>query len=316
MAAFIVRRVGLAVVQLVLVCVLVFAMLRLIPGDPALVIIGSEHTPPPEVLHAVREKLGLNKPLPVQFVDWFRNLAHLNLSNSLVDNYPVADEVFSRLPRTLELIIAAIVVGSLAGIPAGVGAAIRRNAILDRVVSAGFSLGLSIPTYVVGTLLVLIVSVQFRLLPGSGYTPIDEGFIRHATQLILPVVALAFGLAAIIGRMARSAILEVTSEDYIRTARAKGLPPRMVIYKHALRNALIPIITVIGIQFGTLIGGTVLVENIFNWPGLSTLLVTAARRRDYTMVQGAVLTAAVLVVFIQMIIDLLYALANPKLRYS
>lgn len=316
MGAFVVRRVGLALLQLLLVCVLVFAMLRLIPGDPALVILGSEHTPPPEVLAAVREKLGLNKPLAVQFVDWLRNLAHLNLSNSMVDNYPVADEVFSRLPRTLELVVVAIVAASLAGIPLGIGAALRRNSLADRVLSAAFSLGLSLPTFVVGTFLVLIASVQFRLLPGGGYTPIDEGLLRHLTQLVLPTVALAIGLAAIIGRMSRSAILEVTSEDYIRTARAKGLTPRQVIYKHALRNALIPIITVIGIQFGTLIGGTVLVENIFNWPGLSTLLVTAARRRDYPMVQGAVLTAAVLVVCVQMAIDLLYAVANPKLRYS
>jgi peptide/nickel transport system permease protein len=316
MGAFIVRRTGLALLQLLLVCVVVFAMLHLIPGDPALVILGSEHTPPPEVLAAVREKLGLNKPLTLQFVDWFSNLAHLNLSNSLVDNYPVAAEVFSRLPRTLELVVAAIVAGSLVGIPVGIGAALRRNSRADRVLSAAFSLGLALPTYVIGTVLVLIASVQFRLLPGSGYTPVDEGLVRHLTQLVLPTVALAIGLAAIIGRMSRSAILEVTSEDYIRTARAKGLTQRQVIYKHALRNALIPIITVIGIQFGTLIGGTVLVENIFNWPGLSTLLVTAARRRDYPMVQGAVLTAAVLVVCVQMAIDLLYAVANPKLRYS
>ena len=316
MSTFIVRRIGLALVQLLLVCVLVFAMLRLIPGDPVLVILGSEHTPPPEAIAAVREKLGLNKPLVVQFVDWFRNPARLDLSKSLVDGYPVADEVFSRLPRTLELVVAAIVTASVVGIPAGIGAALRRNSLADRMLSAGLSLGLALPTYVIGTILVLIASVQFRLLPGGGYTPIDEGLVRHLTRLVLPTVALAIGLAAVIGRMSRSAILEVTSEDYIRTARAKGLPPRMVIYKHALRNALIPIITVIGIQFGTLIGGTVLVENIFNWPGLSTLLVVAARRRDYPMVQGAVLTAAVLVVGVQMVIDLLYAVANPKLRYS
>lgn len=316
MSTFIVRRIGLALVQLLLVCVLVFAMLRLIPGDPVLVILGSERTPPPEAIAAVREKLGLNKPLVVQFADWFGNLARLDLSKSLVDGYPVADEVFSRLPRTLELVVVAIVTASVVGIPAGIGAALRRNSLADKMLSAGLSLGLALPTYVLGTILVLIASVQFRLLPGGGYTPIDEGLVRHLTRLVLPTVALAIGLAAVIGRMSRSAILEVTSEDYIRTARAKGLPPRMVIYKHALRNALIPIITVIGIQFGTLIGGTVLVENIFNWPGLSTMLVVAARRRDYPMVQGAVLTAAVLVVGVQMVIDLLYAVANPKLRYS
>jgi len=316
MATFVVRRLGLAVVQLLLVCVLVFAMLRLIPGDPALVILGSEHTPAPEVLAAVRVKLGLNKPVAVQFVDWFGNLSRLNLGKSLVDNYPVADEVCSRLPRTLELVVAAIGMASLAGIPVGVGSALRRNSLADKLVSSAFSLGLAVPTYVIGTFLVLVVSVELRLLPGGGYTPVAEGVLRHLADLALPVLALAIGLAAIIGRMTRSAILDVVGEDYIRTARAKGLWPRQVIYKHALRNALLPIITVIGVQFGTLIGGTVLVENIFNWPGLSTLLINATRERDYPMVQGAVLSAAVLVVCVQMVVDVLYALANPRLRYS
>lgn len=316
MATFIVRRLGLAVVQLLLVCVLVFAMLRLIPGDPALVILGSEHTPAPEVLAAVRVKLGLNKPAIVQFVDWVGNLSRLNLGNSLVDNYPVADEVSARLPRTLELVVAAIVLASLLGIPIGVGSALRRNSLADKLVSSVFSLGLAVPTYVIGTFLVLIVSVELRLLPGGGYTPISEGVLRHLADLALPTLALAIGLASIIGRMTRSAILDVVGEDYIRTARAKGLASRQVFYKHALRNALLPIITVIGVQFGTLIGGTVLVENIFNWPGLSTLLINATRERDYPMVQGAVLSIAVLVVCVELVIDMLYALANPRLRYS
>ncbi|HXX38525.1 MAG TPA: ABC transporter permease [bacterium] len=316
MTTFLARRLGLALVQLLLVCILVFAMLHLIPGDPALVILGSEHTPAPEVLAAVRQKLGLNEPLGVQFASWLVHLARLDLGRSLMDNYPVADEVRSRLPRTLELVVSAIVVASLVGIPLGVGSALRRNSLADKTASTAFSLGLAIPTYVIGTFLVLIVSVELRALPGSGYTPISEGMMKHLAQLTLPTIALAIGLAAIIGRMARSAILDVVGEDYIRTARAKGLPPRLVIYKHALRNALLPIITVIGVQFGTLIGGTVLVENIFNWPGLSTLLINATRERDYPMVQGAVLSAAVLVVCVQMVVDVLYALANPKLRYS
>lgn len=316
MVAFMAKRIGLALLQLVLVCILVFAMLRLLPGDPVLIILGSEQTPPPEVLAAVREKLGLDKPLLVQLAEWFGDLFRLDMGNSLRDDYPVSEEVFLRLPRTLELVTASIVAASLIGIPVGILAALRRNSPLDKGLSAVFSLGLSVPSYVIGTVLVLVMSVRLRLLPGSGYTPLDEDPPRHLIQLVLPVATLAIGLIAIIGRTARSAILEVLNEDYIRTARAKGLAPQRVIFKHALRNALIPIITVIGVQFGTLIGGTVLVENIFNWPGLSTLLVTASRQRDYPMVQGAVLMSAVLVIVVQMVIDLLYAVANPRLRYS
>ena len=316
MLAFTLKRLALALLQLALVCLLVFAMLRLIPGDPALVILGSEQTPPPEVLEAVRNRLGLNKPLVQQFLDWAGALLRLDLGRSLRDDYPVYQEVAARLPRTLELIGWATLLASLLGVPAGIQAALQRNRWPDRLLGSIFSLGLAIPPYVIGTFLVLVFSVENGWLPGSGYTPVQDDPIRHYLQLILPSLTLTVGLTAIIGRMARSALLEVLGEDYVRTAHSKGLPATRVLYRHALRNALIPIVTVIGLQFGTLIGGTVLVENIFSWPGLSTLLVTAARQRDYPMVQGAVLTAAVAVILIQTLIDLLYGLANPKLRYS
>lgn len=316
MLAFTLKRLALALLQLALVCLLVFAMLRLIPGDPALVILGSEQTPPPEVLEAVRNRLGLDKPLVQQFLDWAGALLRLDLGRSLRDDYPVYQEVAARLPRTLELIGWATLLASLLGVPAGIQAALQRNRWPDRLLGSIFSLGLAIPPYVIGTFLVLVFSVENGWLPGSGYTPVQDDPIRHYLQLILPSLTLTVGLTAIIGRMARSALLEVLGEDYVRTAHSKGLPATRVLYRHALRNALIPIVTVIGLQFGTLIGGTVLVENIFSWPGLSTLLVTAARQRDYPMVQGAVLTAAVAVILIQTLIDLLYGLANPKLRYS
>lgn len=294
----------------------VFCLLRLLPGDPVLIILGSEGMIDLEVVEAVRERLGLHQPIWTQYVQWLSELAQLRLGTSLVDDYPVMAELAARFPRTMELMLAAMALAILCGLPAGIIAAMNRNRLADTLISAWSALGISLPVYIVGTLLVLLFGVQLRWLPTAGYVDWAEGAGEHLVKLILPSVTLALSIAATITRMTRSSILDVIGQDYVRTAYGKGLAERTIILRHVLRNGLIPIITVIGIQFGTLIGGAVLVEHIFNWPGLSTLLITAVRRRDYPMVQGVVLIASVLVVLIQMALDVVYAMVDPRIRYD
>jgi len=314
--AYIVRRLGLAVLQIVLVATLVFAFLHLLPGDPVLVVLGSERSVTPEQVEAYRHELGLDRPLWEQYGRWIGGLARLDLGTSLVDKEPVIRSISARLPRTLELVGVASCLAVAVAIPMGVAAALRRGSTLDWLLTATAATGISVPVYVVGSLLVLLFSIKLGLLPAGGYTELAEDPHRHLLQLILPSVTLAFNMAATITRMTRSSLLEVLGQDYVRTARAKGLPERRVIYRHALRTSLIAVVTVIGVQVGSLIGGTVLVESIFNWPGLSTLLTNSIARRDYPMVQGIILVTATLMILINLTVDLLYGVLDPRIRYS
>ncbi len=299
-----------------LVETIVFSLVHLLPGDPVMIILGSEHTPDPQVVQAVRTRLGLDQPLQVQYVRWLQGLAQRDLGTSLVDESPVWDTIADRLPRTLELVTVAMLLATCIGVPFGIFAALRWNGLWDRLLSIAAAVGISSPVYVVGSLLALAFGVSLRWLPIAGYASIGDGWIEHLRRLVLPAITLALGPTAIITRMTRSSMLEVLNQDYVRTARAKGLIESVVVTRHMLSNALIPIVTVIGLQMGTLIGGSVLVEYVFNWPGISTLLVTALGRRDYPVVQGVILTSASLFIVFNMVVDMLYGWLDPRVRYS
>jgi peptide/nickel transport system permease protein len=314
--AYLMRRVVVAMVQVLVAVTLVFAFLHLLPGDPVMIILGSERSVQPEQLAAVRHTLGLDRPVPVQYANWLLQLVRLELGTSLVDNSPVRATIGERFPRTLELVVAATLLAVVVAVPMGVVAALRRNRAPDLLLSGASALGISLPVYVTGLLLVLFFGVVLRWLPTQGYVEFSDDPVDHLLHLALPAVVLALGLAATVTRMTRSSLLEVLGQDYVRTARAKGVREGAVVYGHALRNALIPVVTVVGIQVGALIGGAVLVEYIFNWPGMSTLLITAISRRDYPTVQGVVLVASAFLIFVNLGVDLLYGFLDPRIRRS
>jgi len=296
------------------VATIVFLFIRLIPGDPAALIAGDRATP--QQVHAVRQSMGLSDPLSVQYVRWFGRLFCGDLGVSLVSDRPVSQDLVAQLPRTLELILAALVLSVLAGVPLGVLAAIRRDRPADLVSGILALLGLSLPNFVVATLLVLIVSVRLRLLPSSGYVPFLQHPIQHLRLLLLPTISLAVALTGVVMRMTRSSLLEVLSQDYVRTARAKGLREITVLFSHVLRTSLIPVITILGVELGSLLGGTVVIEYIFSWPGLSSLLFRGISQRDYPLVQGVVLLIAAVFILTNLLVDTLNALLDPRIRYA
>lgn len=280
-----------------------------------LVILGSERTPDPEVLEAVRARLGLDKPIGEQYVNWLADLVQGDLGLSLSNDQPVWDRISARLPRTLELVIGAMLLASTIGVFLGVTAALNWNTPRDSLVNVISAVGMSVPVYVVGTLLVLLFAVQLRWLPNAGHVSAQEDFGEFLRRLTLPMITLSLAPMAIITRTTRSSLLEVRFSDYVRTAYAKGLRSQTVVIRHMLRNAFIPVVTIIGIQMGALLGGTVIVEFIFNWPGLSTLLITSIQRRDYPVVQGIVLVIATLFILINLLVDLLYSWLDPRIRH-
>jgi peptide/nickel transport system permease protein len=312
---YVVRRLIETAVLVVVVSTIVAVFIHLIPGDPASLIVGDNQNTP-ERIAAVRANLGLDRPIYEQYVDWISGVVRGDFGNSLFSGRPIRDDLFKRIPRTLELGGAALLVSIVVGIPCGVIAGRYRNRVPDVLVSSFAILGLSIPVFVIGTLLVLVFSVKWRVFPASGYVAFTDDPIEHLKRLALPAITLGVLSSATIMRMTRSSILEVLGEDYIRTARAKGLKERTVVVGHALRNALIPVITVIGLQMGTLLGGSVLVEYIFNWPGLSTYLITGINQRDYPVVQAVILIISIVFVLINLVTDLLYAVIDPRIKYG
>lgn len=264
----------------------------------------------------LRERLGLNLPLSTQYGSFLWALLHGDLGTSLVDDYPVISEIGLRLPRTLELILGGAVLALVVAIPSGTYAALHRGGWFDRLASGFAALLLAVPVFVVGTLLVLVLAQTLHLMPAGGYVPLGQSVWQHLQLLLLPALAIAQGLASVLFRMTRAAVLDVLSRDFIRTARAKGLLPRRILVRHVLRNALTPVMTVLGLHMGALLGGTVLVEYVFNWPGLSTPLLRAVDSRDYPMVMGIVLTVSALFLLINLLMDLLYAVLDPRVRAS
>ena len=316
-ATWLARRTATALALAWLVATIVFLALHMVPGDPAELLLSTGGiSPDPASVAELREKLGLERPLLQQYAGFLAGLARGDLGNSLVDDYPVLSEIALRLPRTLELIAAGTLISLLIGVPAGVYAAMHRGGTFDRIASATAALLLAVPVFVVGTLLVLLMAQTLRLMPAGGFVPLAQDPVQHLKLLTLPAIAIAKGLAAILFRMTRASMLDALANDYVRTARAKGLAPGRVLFVHVLRNAMNPVVTVLGLQMGTLLGGTVLVEYVFNWPGLSTPLLRAVEARDYPMVVGIVLTISVLFLLINLIVDVLHAVLDPRIAHA
>jgi peptide/nickel transport system permease protein len=312
---WLIKRVGTSILLAWIVATIVFMALHLVPGDPAELLLSTGGISPDAATVAeLREKLGLDRPLLTQYLGFLNGLLRGDLGRSLVDDYSVTSEIALRLPRTLELIGAGALLSLLLGIPAGTYAALHRGGTFDRVTSATAAVLLAIPVFVVGTLLVLVLAQTLRLMPAGGYVSVAVNPGQHFTLLALPALAIAKGFTAIIFRMTRASVLDVLSRDFVRTARAKGLSPARVLVHHVVRNALSPVLTVVGLQMGAMLGGTVLVEYVFNWPGLSTPLIRAVEARDYPMVVGIVLTISGIFLLINLVMDLLYAILDPRIR--
>jgi peptide/nickel transport system permease protein len=300
------RRILISIPTIIGVLIIVFSMVRLAPGDPAVLLAGEFASP--EVIERARERFGLDRSLPEQFARFVGGLVQGDLGRSTRTNRLVTTDLANFFPNTLELAFAAIVVALVVGVPAGVISALRPNGPLDFGVTFIALLGVSMPVFWFGLLAILFFSVQLGWFPVAG-----RGTFAH---LVLPAITLGLSSTAIIARMTRSSMLEVLNQDFVRTARAKGLRERQVVNKHALRNAFVPVVTVIGLQFGALLAGAVITETVFTWPGIGRLLVDSIRARDYPVVQGAVLLIAVSFVLVNLIVDLIYGFIDPRIRYD
>lgn len=314
MLAFIVRRLLLLIPVLLIVGVIVFALLHLAPGDPASMMLGRDATT--EQKEALRAQLGLDEPLAVQFVDWFWGVLRLDFGESLFIGKPVSEALLERVQPTGLLALYSLTLSIVIAIPAGVLAAVRPNSLLDRVLMILSISGAAIPGFFFSILLILLFAVFLDWLPSGGYVDIGDDPIKHLSYMVLPSVALGFSGAGFLARIVRSTMLDVLNEEYVRTAYAKGLPQRHVVLLHALRNALIPVITVIGILLATTLGGAVVIETVFNVPGMGRLLVQSVTRRDFPVVQGAVMTVAAVEVLVMLLVDILYAFIDPRIRYG
>lgn len=314
MLPFILKRFLTAIPTLIIVTIMVFSIQRLLPGDPALILAGEDRDP--QVIEFIREKYRLNDPVPVQYFAWLGQVLRGNLGQSIRTNQPVTELIFEKLPVTIELALLSILVAILIAIPIGVISAVKKNSFVDYIGTVFALSGLSVPNFWLGIMLILLVSVQWRLLPASGYVPFDEAPWENLKRMIMPAFVLGTGLAAILMRQMRSSMLEVLKQDYVRTAQAKGLMRRIVVLRHAFRNALIPVITILGLQLGGLLSGAVLTEQVFTIPGFGKLVVDAVFNRDYAVVQGIVLFTSTAYIAINLIVDIAYALANPRIQMS
>lgn len=315
-ASWFARRVLLALFAALGVVVLVFALIRLVPGDVVTQLIGLEGNVSAEGQAELRRLFGLDQPLPVQFAAWFGDLVRGDLGTSLRTDRPVLQDLLLRFPVTLQLTLMAMLFALLIAVPLGVVAARARGKFADFASSTFVLIGLAAPEFWLAILFILLFSVQWGVFPPSGFVPITDNLGQNLWHMIMPALALSLSFAAAITRIVRSSLLEVLSLDYVRTARAKGLAERRVLYRHAMRNALIPVVTVIGLQFGNLLGGAVIVEQIFGLPGIGRFALEGINLRDYPVVQGAVLWIAVSFVLVNVVVDVLYALIDRRVVYS
>ncbi len=306
MVTYVARRILTAFPTLLGVATVIFLLLRLLPGDPARVMAGLLATE--EDVSRIRHLFELDSPLPVQYVSFLSRLLHGDLGVSTRTGDPVTADILSRLPHTIELAVISTALATVIGVTLGMLAASRSNSWLDLVISGTAIFGISMPVYWLGLMLIIVFSVGLHLLPAAGAS--------EPLSFLLPSLTLAAFSVALIARMTRSSMLEVLGQDYVRTARAKGLNRGSVLVRHALRNALLPIITAIGLQFGALLGGAVLTETVFSWPGIGRLLVDSIFSRDYPVVQGVVLTFSTLFILVNLAVDLLYAYVDPRIRYD
>jgi peptide/nickel transport system permease protein len=314
MGAILARRLLGALPILLIVSLITFGMVHLIPGDPAAAIAGLSATP--EQITNIRRDLGLDEPLPTQLWHWYANLLHGDLGRSLLLGQPVTQATMQRLPVTLALSAYALLLTLVLGLPSGIVAALRQNTWIDMVAMVLAMLGISLPSFYLGLLMIILFAVDLRWLPTGGYIALTDDPVGWLATSTMPAISLALLLAGLLARITRSTMLEVLRQDYIRTARAKGLPDRTVVLKHALANALIPITTVVGIIVSLLISGSVVVETLFSIPGIGQLLTQAVLNRDYPMVQGGLLITTALLVLVNIVVDVCYALLDPRVRYD
>ena len=306
MLQYLIKRLLSTIPVLIGISVLLFFMLRMLPGDPAQVLAGQMASQ--EDIQLIRHQLGLDRPIHVQYAFFLSRLARFDLGRSARTQNPVTEEIWARLPNTMLLAVVAITLACLFGIPAGIISAVRPYTWIDYVVTSTAIFGISMPVFWLGLMLVVVFSIILQWLPAGG-----TGTWKH---IILPSFTLAAFVVAFIARMTRSSMIEVLSQDYTTTARSKGLKEQVVIIKHALINALIPIITVVGLQFGMLLGGAVLTETVFAWPGVGRLIVDSILARDYPVIQGAILVFGLLYILVNLVVDLLYAYVDPRIRYD
>lgn len=334
MFKYFIKRLLLLIPVVLGVSILVFLIMHVLTTDPTSIILG-QHASEDQIL-ALRQQLGLNNPLYIQYWDFIKGILHGDFGNSLITKSSVTKEIFTRFPATIELAIVSIIVASIVGVILGVLSAVKQNSIIDYLCMGGSLIGVSMPIFWLGLILIVVFSVGLHVLPVSGRATIGmepakitglylldslmtgnmASFWDSLKHLILPVVALASYSTAIIARMTRSAMLEVLGQDYVRTARSKGLAENIVIRSHGLRNALIPVTTVIGLQLGSLLGGAVLTETVFSWPGIGSYTIDAILKSDYPVVQGAVMIMAIVFVLVNLFVDLLYAYIDPRIKYS
>ncbi|MGH2460835.1 MAG: ABC transporter permease [Chloroflexota bacterium] len=310
MQRFLAQRLLLLVPTLFLASILIFGIIELAPGDPARMMLGTDATP--QEVAAERVRLGLDKPLPVRYVIWLGDVAHLNLGVSLVNDRPVTALVLEAFPNTLRLAISALILSVLIGFPMGMVSALQRNRATDFLITSLASLGLAIPAFWLGILLILLFSVSLKWLPPSGLGDPSQGVLVGLEYLVMPVVTIAVSNLAVFSRFVRSSMIDVLAADYVRTARAKGLSEQVVVTRHALRNALIPVVTILGIQFGRLLGGAVITEAVFSYPGIGRLVVTSILNRDYPVVQATLMLVVLIFLATNLVVDLSYAFLDPR----
>lgn len=313
MLAYIARRLLATLPVMAMVAVVVFAILRLTPGDPAAIIAGDSATA--EQLAQMRVHMGLDKPIYVQFFVWMMQLARGDLGLSLISGVPVAGIIGDRIGPTVALGTSIIVFSVIVAIPLGVVAAWRQGSLLDRAIMAFSVFGFSVPVFVIGYVLILVFAIQLGWMPVQGYRPLADGLWPFLQRLVLPTLALSTAYIALLARITRTSILEVMGEDFIRTARAKGLSEAVVLRRHALANAAVPIVTIIGVGVAALISGVVVTESVFNLPGLGRLVVEAVLARDYPVIQGLILFFSFIYIMINLVIDVVYTVFDPRIRY-
>ena len=314
MVKFLGRRLAASAFMIAIAATIVFFSVHLLPGDPVLILLGEQGAADAEVVARLRAQLNLDAPLHQQYLDWLGGLLSGDLGQSLQTGLPVAEEVLRRIPRSLELIVAGLVFATLLGIPMGVVAARRRTAPAGLAVSAVAVAGFSAPVFVTGILLVIVFSLWLGILPSSGYVAFGEAPLDHLAAALMPALTIGINFMGVVTRMTRASLTEVLRRDFVRAARARGLSYRAAIRRHALPNALVPVVAILGVRAGNLLGGTVIIEALFDWPGLSSLLVSACFARDYPMIQGALLAIFVLFALISLVADLIQSLIDPRMR--
>jgi len=316
MLKFIIRRVLLMIPVLLGVTVVTFIIVRSIPGDPVQVMLGADRRTTPEQIEAIRQSYGLDQSLPVQYVKWLGHVVTGDLGNSLRTKRPLTQELGLRLPVTIELTLLAGLLAAIPGLTFGVIAAVKRNSGIDYATTIATLVGVSVPNFFLATLLVLFFSFWLKWLPPVGFRPFTDDPIQNLKTMIMPAMALGLPLSAVLMRFTRSSVLEVMGQEHVRTARAKGIPQRQVLFSHVLPNAGIPILTIVGLQVASLLGGTVIIEQIFGLPGVGRYVYEAIANRDYPVVQSVTLVLAFLFVLVSLTVDVLYAVLDPRLRHA